>query len=469
MRPVRTLINSSIADYALFVKRLHCCADKSVYKQCRMQTIPSKLEEYASGYRDLFKDKRLFMGFVGTLQGIIGSQSLRISKIANSSSVLGTSRHAERRIRRLVHGENQRANWQIEKLRTRFIEEGAKRLAWEKEVLLLLDESDLRKPFANAIEHLDKVRSLTGEVIPGFHTLNVLAIGESGRRTIVYHHSFSTLEPGFKSVKAEYKKAIDAVTNALRKVGVGRLLWVIDRAGDDLKLMRHIHESGSCFVTRLQHSKRLCRWQGKETQVSEVLAQAPMLANASLEKRLLKPEVKRDRHKKITIKLSGVEVELSEATGLVVTLAEIHSPLGGQGWILLSNLRMNDDASGLLKRLISIYRQRWSIEDLFAWSKQALGWETVQLMDFEALRTLVAFAWIAAAFLHDLGVDQHDETLQFLAKLGGVNPQKTKPGPRTLSLALDHLASFLVVAQHAPQVGGQDALISLIHRLFPQT
>jgi hypothetical protein len=406
---------------------------------------------------------------VGTLQGIIGSQSLRISKITNSSSVLGTSHHAERRIRRLVQGKNQRANWQAETLTERLTNEGVKRLTWEKEVLLLLDESDLRKPFANAIEHLDKVRSLTGEVIPGFHTLNVLAIGESGRRTIIYHHSFSTLEPGFKSVKAEYRKAIDAVTKALRKVGVGRLLWVIDRAGDDLNLMRYLHESGACFVTRLQHPKRRCRWQGSDTHVNDVLTQAPILANATLEKRLLKPEVKRDRQKKIKVQLSGVEVELSEATGLVVTLAELHSPLGGQGWVLVSNLRMNDDPAGLLQRLISIYRQRWAIEDLFAWSKQTLGWETVQLMSFEALRTLVAFAWIAAAFLHDLGVDQHDETLEFLATLGGVNPQKTKPGSRTLSLALDHLASFLVVVQHAPQLGGQDALISLIHRLFPQT
>jgi hypothetical protein len=59
-----------------------------------MQSIPSKLEEYASGYQDLLKDKRLFTGFVGILQGIIGSQSLRVSKIANSCSVLATTHDA---------------------------------------------------------------------------------------------------------------------------------------------------------------------------------------------------------------------------------------------------------------------------------------------------------------------------------------------------------------------------------------
>ena len=136
--------------------------------------------------------------------------------------------------------------------------------------------------------------------------------------------------------------------------------------------------------------------------------------------------------------------------------------------MLLSNLgtRQGQDAD-LLVKLLSVYRQRWSIEDLFAWSKTALGWESVQLRSFEALRTLVAFAWLGAAFLYDLGAKVDDEGVQLLARLGGADPHKDQPGPRTLATGLAHLASFLVVAQHAPLVGGEDALMSLIHRLFP--
>jgi hypothetical protein len=111
-------------------------------------------------------------------------------------------------------------------------EEGAKKLSWEDEVLLVLDESDLRKPFASSMEHLDTVRSLDSELVPGFQTLNVLGIGTGGQRAILYHHSFSATAPGFESVGVEYKRTMDKVTNALRGVGVGRLLWVIDRAGD---------------------------------------------------------------------------------------------------------------------------------------------------------------------------------------------------------------------------------------------
>ena len=99
----------------------------------------------------------------------------------------------------------------------------------------------------------------------------------------------------------------------------------------------------------------------------------------------------------------------------------------------------------MLQRMLSVYRQRWSIEDLFAWTKGALGWESVRLMSFEPLRILVAFAWLAAAFLHGLGADLADEGVQFLARLGGWQGGDSKPGPRTFAIGIAHLASYLTL------------------------
>lgn len=44
-----------------------------------------------------------------------------------------------------------------EALMDRLTQESASHLAWEDEVLLVLNESDLRKPFASSMEHLDTV------------------------------------------------------------------------------------------------------------------------------------------------------------------------------------------------------------------------------------------------------------------------------------------------------------------------
>ncbi len=57
--------------------------------------------------------------------------------------------------------------------------------------------------------------------------------------------------------------------------------------------------------------------------------------------------------------------------------------------------------AGLATRLVQAYHQRWAIEDVFAWTKGVLRWESVRLMHFEGLRVLVSCAWIVAAFLFE--------------------------------------------------------------------
>lgn len=156
-----------------------------------------------------------------------------MSQIAASNPLTAGTKHAERRLRRLVHGDNERAEVNAEALGSVLTSEGAKRLKGEHEVLLIMDESDLRKPFASEVEYLDTVRDLAGKPVSGFHTLTILGIGESGVRSLLYQTSFSTQAPGFKSVNDEYRKAIKQVSQALRKQHVGRLLWVMDRSGCD--------------------------------------------------------------------------------------------------------------------------------------------------------------------------------------------------------------------------------------------
>ena len=57
-------MDNSIARYAVFVKIMHGCAGKTTYKHNGMQRKPPKLEDFTSGYKSLFKDKRLLDGFL---------------------------------------------------------------------------------------------------------------------------------------------------------------------------------------------------------------------------------------------------------------------------------------------------------------------------------------------------------------------------------------------------------------------
>src|SRR5713226_9194330 len=81
-----------------------------------------------------------------------------------------------------------------------------------------------------------------------------------------------------------------------------------------------------------------------------------------------------------------------------------------------------------------------SVEDSFKFLKTCLGWEDVQVLDWQGIRTLVAFGCVAAGFLFDLGVTFDWVEVQLLAKLGGWEPHKDRmPGKITLLRGLGRL------------------------------
>ena len=50
-------------------------------------------------------------------------------------------------------------------------------------------------------------------------------------------------------------------------------------------------------------------------------------------------------------------------------------------------------------RIFCMYRQRWGVEESFKFTKTCLAWDEVHVLDWQAIKTLVALAWVAAGFL----------------------------------------------------------------------
>ena len=426
----------------------------------------SSLAAFTAPYKSLLHDRRLFEGFDACVWGIIGSGSCKVSQIAANNPLTAGTEHGERRLRRLVHGDNKQADVSAEALGKVFSEEGAKRLKGEHEVLLVVDESDLRKPFASELAYLDTVRDLAGELVPGFHTLSILGIGESGVRALLYQTSFSTQAPEFISVNEEYRKAIAQMSKALREQSVGRLLWVMDRGFDDSKLLKWIQARGECFVVRSRHPKRQAkvRLDGSTKHLQNWLDNSAVVGQVALEKRLFT----KTRGKALArVDVRALSALLEQLPDTDISVIQLSHPKLAKPWLLLSNLRLDGNQAQQLAqaaRIVQAYRQRWSIEDLFAWTKDALDWESVRVLDYAALRTLVSFAWIAAAFIFHLTDSLKQPQLLFLARLGGSTPGKNKPGKATLTRGLARLAHFLVVRQH---LGNPETAITL-HSLMQE-
>lgn len=409
----------------------------------------ASLQDFTSPYKTLLKDRRRHQGFDACVWGIIGSGSCKVAQIAVSNPLTADVKYSERRLRRLVHGDNQRAQVSAETLGSIFTLEGAKRLKGEHEVLLILDESDLRKPYASELEHLDTVRDLEGRPVAGFDTLTVLGIGASGERALLYQTSFSTRASGFMSINDEYRKAIEQVSEALREQRVGRLLWVMDRGFDDSKLLSWLHARGECFVVRTQHPERKAKMRvdGPTKQLQNWLQGSSSLVKIPLAKRLFTKTTSRARYQ---VAVHALRVELEQLPGADTTVIQLSHAKLAKPWLLLSNLRLADEQAqklALAVRIVQAYRQRWAIEDLFSWTKDALDWESVRVLNYAALRTLVALAWLAAAFLFALGASPLQPEIVLLARLGGWTPGKDKPGRAALGKGLARLSHHLIIEQ----------------------
>jgi Transposase DDE domain len=421
------------------------------------------LTSYVAAFDELIGDKRTHKTFGETIRGIIGSGSLICQQIAGQSPVLSQGRKGAQRVIRLAMGEStHRSDLDDRHLTARLREVAVKQLeqAPEEEVWLIADGSDLRKPYAEAMPHLMQVRDLEDHLVPGYRTINVIGV-TPGRRGLLYHHLFSSQAPDFVSEPAEVQEALQTVSQALTPLKERKTItWLLDSGFDDVAVWRTIWEAQEHLVCRVYHQERLVSFQDQQGQWQEGnlgQARGQMRLLARVQTTLVAKRGKQPRAKKqpVEVEVAACPVRVSYSTNVrrqgtghqvtqAVWLVEVHIVGVEQDpWLLLTDWPVTDERSAA--RIFTMYRQRWGVEDSFKFLKTCLGWEEVQVLDWQALRTLVALGWVAAGFLYGLGVSWEWAEVQLLAKLGGWEPHKDRqPGKITLQRGLSRLLDMLV-------------------------
>lgn len=340
----------------------------------------------------------------------------------------------------------------------RLQQRGVEVLQGEAEIWLALDTSDLRKPEARAMPHLMQVRPLRGKgTVPGYRAVTVLGMGPE-RRGLLYHHLFSSHEPGFTSEPQMVRQAIRAVGRAL--VGHrGERIWLLDRGLDDDAIWGTIWQQGERLVCRVQHLERRVEQRGTSgrwrlTSLEEAARRLRPLARVQARMEVRKRGQKRSRRQEVMAEVAACAVRIPYQTNadrdepaqwarqevwlVRVRLLETNrSP-----WWLLTDLPVEDEAAAV--HVFRLYCQRWAAEDSYQFVKQCFGWEEVQLLDWQAIRTLVALAWVAAGFLYELGVTLDWPEIHLLARLGAWEGRANRPpGKKALTLGLRRLLDAL--------------------------
>jgi hypothetical protein len=143
------------------------------------------------------------------------------------------------------------------------LREGSARIGGR--TLLVLDISDIAKPYARKMEYLARVRDgSTGDIADGYWLCQVIAVENED--------NYSQKAPDFQSENQEIKTAFSQVAAACD----GRGVWVVDRGGDRGELYAPLLDGGQSFIIRNTGARHLL--SGRRKLATAALAETcPMI------------------------------------------------------------------------------------------------------------------------------------------------------------------------------------------------
>lgn len=434
------------------------------------------LAEYLGFFDRLIGDKRTGETFGEVVRGIINAGSLVCQRIAAHSSLLSGAKDGGQRVIRFAKGQStKRSEIDAGHLVDVLCQRGVEQLAASEadELWLIADPSDLRKPYASEMPDLMKVRDLDGKLVPGYRTLNVLGV-TPGRRGILYHRLFSSVEEDFVSEPVEVQKGLKRVSQAVRPLKERMAVsWIVDRGFDDVAVWRTIWEQQEHLVCRISHVERLVTYQTidgqwREGDVAAAQKHVRPMASAEAEMVIRRGRQKRAKRQRVTAEIRACPLRLTYDTSIrregegqevlkdiwLVEVEILRSTL--KPWLLITDRPVENAEIAVC--IFRMYRQRWAVEDSFKFTKDVLGWEEVQLLELEGIRTLLALAWVAAGFLYELGVTLEWEEVRLLARLGGWAERKDNPPgkivlTRGLRRVMDMLMTQAILDRHREEHG----------------
>ena len=313
------------------------------------------------------------------LYGIQASKDIKLSNIGRALEENIHLQKTENRLSRNLaqEGMGQEINEQIALM-------GADRV--EEDTLLIIDPSDIQKPYAEKMPYLATVRDgSTGALGPGYWTCHVIACESQSRRMTPLHLSlWSAQAPGFESENHEILRAVDTVRAATKDRGI----WVMDRGGDRIHLFKPFLERDMRFIVRIVGNRNLVA-KGREV-LAERLAQGCSLPYAAT---IVKEEKGKEKTYHLEFGFRPVKLpDRKEPLSLVVITG-----LGQKPLMLLTNLPMRKNYK-VLWQVVQGFLSRWLVEETIRFIKQSYNLEDLRVLDYERLKNLVAIVLAVAFF-----------------------------------------------------------------------
>ena len=265
------------------------------------------------------------------------------------------------------------------------------RLEWavgkiEEETLLVVDPTDISKPYAEKMEYLARVRDGSrGELRDGYWCCQVVGVRRGSAQVLpLYQELYSQKAPDFASENEEIIKAVEAVSQATG----GRGIWVMDRGGDREEVLKPLLKGKHAFLIRQRGDRHLlcgrsqksgeeiaakCRLPYRETVIKET-SEAEEVYHLDFGARV--------------VRFPGFDQKLS----LVVVAG-----LGEKPLMLLTTVPVTRSRKSLW-RVVESYLARWRVEETIRFIKQSYQLEDIRLLTYQRLRSMAVLVMAVAYF-----------------------------------------------------------------------
>jgi hypothetical protein len=320
--------------------------------------------------QDLDKTARRFIR--EAIYGIMASQSVMLTEIGRQlESRVSLKKIEERFSRQLIKPRI----WNS--IHHRILSLASNRI--KDKTLLILDLSDLKKKYAEKMEHMATVRdgSDQGDLVNGYWTNQVIATEVGSNEITPLHFSlYSQASPDFQGENNQIITAMDQVGEAVSNRGI----WVIDRGGDRDTLYESLLDNHRDFIVRLVGSRDLI-YQGSKTR-SLWLAFG---CRVPFKKSFVK--LRQGKEVRYNIRFGSVPVQLPDMDAplnMVVVQGISNKPM-----MLLTTLPINPGEKDLWY-IIQAYMKRWSIEETIRFIKQTYDLENIRVLRYTRLQNMVA-------------------------------------------------------------------------------
>jgi hypothetical protein len=281
---------------------------------------------------------------------------------------------------------------------------------------IILDLSDIAKPFAKKMDYLATVRDgSSGRLVNGYWLVEVYASINHKNPVPVLLEPFSHNEPCSAGQNPVVLAAVDKIFELTDKRGV----LVEDRGFDGRIMFDHCLDNNYRFVVRLVGKRHLMR-------VYEGSKQAVPISAVTLAEKTPTPFrfcklVK--RHGKKAMRFTQIGFTKVKLPGRDDDLTLVVSRLAGcdKPMMLLTNLTVENSKDA--KRVIRLYIRRWECEEAIRFLKCQVHLEKIRTFRFAASCRLVLLAVVVMIYLSWL-TEEHPNLSERLVYLSQPLPDR---------------------------------------------